>query len=54
MFGSRITKGKRVKIRQDTGYWMLEKGVARAAQALAPRVALLLFIKSTEYRVNTV
>jgi hypothetical protein len=33
---------------------MLEKGVARAAQALAPRVALLLFIKSTEYLVNPV
>ena len=27
----------------DTGYWMLEKGVA-----------LLLFIKSTEYLVNPV
>jgi len=36
----------------DTGYWMLEKGVARAAQALSPRIALLLFIKSTEYLVN--
>jgi hypothetical protein len=33
---------------------MLEKGVARAAQALAPRVALLLFIKSIEYLVNPV
>ena len=29
----------------DTGYWMLAKGVARAVQALAPRVALLLSIK---------
>jgi hypothetical protein len=36
----------------DTGNWMLEKGVARAAQALSPRIALLLFIKSTEYLVN--
>jgi hypothetical protein len=31
---------------------MLEKGVTRAAQVLAPRVALLLFIKSAEYLVN--
>jgi hypothetical protein len=38
----------------DTGYWMLEKGVARAAQALAPRGALLLLIKSIEYLVNPV
>jgi hypothetical protein len=37
-----------------TGYWMLEKGVARAAQAFAPCVALLLFIKSTEYLVHPV
>jgi len=29
----------------DTRYSMLEKGVARVAQALAPRVALLLFYK---------
>ena len=35
----------------DTGYWMLEKEIARAAQALALLVALLLFIKSTEYLV---
>jgi hypothetical protein len=31
---------------------MLEN--ARAAQALAPRVSVLLFIKSTEYLVNPV
>jgi hypothetical protein len=37
----------------DTGYWMLEKRVARATQALAPRVALLI-IKSTEYLINPV
>jgi hypothetical protein len=36
----------------DTGNWMLEKGVARVAQALSPRIALLLFIKSTEYLFN--
>jgi hypothetical protein len=30
------------------GYWMREKGVARAAKAFARRVALLLLIKSTE------
>ena len=35
----------------DTGYWMLEKEIARAALALALLVALLLFIKSTEYLV---
>jgi hypothetical protein len=35
----------------DTGYWMLKKEIARAAQALALLVALLLFIKSTEYLV---
>jgi hypothetical protein len=31
---------------QDTGHWMLDAGkkVARSAQALAPRVARLLFI----------
>jgi hypothetical protein len=41
---------------QDTGYWFLdaEKGVARAVEAFAPAVALLLFIKSTEYLVNPV
>jgi hypothetical protein len=33
---------------------MLEKGIARAAQMLAPRVALLLFVKSTEYLANLV
>jgi hypothetical protein len=33
---------------------MLEKGVAHAAHAHTPRVALLLFIKSTEYRINPV
>ena len=38
----------------DTGYWMLEKGVARAAQALLPRIVFLLFIKLTEYLVNPV
>jgi len=38
----------------DTGYWMLAKGGARAAQAVALRGALLLFIKSTEYLVNPV
>jgi len=38
----------------DTGYWMLEEKVARVSQAFAPRVALLLFIKSTEYLVNPV
>jgi hypothetical protein len=37
-----------------TGYWMLEKGVARAAQAFTPRVALLHSIKSTGYLVNPV
>jgi hypothetical protein len=31
------------------GYWMREKGVARAAKASARRVALLLLIKSTEW-----
>ena len=38
----------------DTGYWMLEKGVARAARTLAPRITLFLFVKSTEYLVNPV
>ena len=38
----------------DTGYWMLENGITLAAQALAPYVALLLFIKSTEYLLNPV
>jgi hypothetical protein len=33
---------------------MLEDGVARAVQVFAPCIALLLFIKSTEYRVNPV
>ena len=37
-----------------TGYWMLGKRVACVVQAFAPRVALLLFIKSTEYIVNPV
>jgi hypothetical protein len=37
-----------------TGCWMLEKGVAHAAQAFAPRVALLIVIKSTEYLVKPV
>jgi hypothetical protein len=46
---------------QDTGFWMpdagcrmLEKGSARTAQALAPSVPLLLYIKSAEYLVNPV
>ena len=34
--------------------WFLEKRGAHAAHALAPCVALLLFIKSTEYLVNPV
>jgi hypothetical protein len=38
----------------DTGYWMLEKEVARPAQALAPSIALFLFIKLTDYLVNPV
>jgi len=38
----------------DAGFWMLEKGVARAAQPLAPQFALLPFIKSTECLVNPV
>ena len=33
---------------------MLDKGVARTAQALAPRVAMLLLIESTEYLANPV
>jgi hypothetical protein len=32
-----------------TGYWTVEKGAVRAAQAFAPRLASLLFIKSMEY-----
>ncbi len=35
----------------DAGCRLPDKGIARAAQALAPRVALL-FIKSIEYLVN--
>jgi hypothetical protein len=38
----------------ETGYWLLEKRVARAAQVFAPSIAHLLFIKSTEYLVNPV
>jgi hypothetical protein len=38
----------------DTGYWMLGKRVARVAQAPAPRDALLLFRKSTDYLVYPV
>jgi hypothetical protein len=37
-----------------TGYSMLDKRVARTAQALEPRVALFLFLKLTEYLVNPV
>jgi hypothetical protein len=40
---------------RDTGYWMLDAGNrSRAAQALAPRVALLRFIISAEYLFNPV
>jgi hypothetical protein len=33
---------------QDTGFWMLEKGVARTARALALRVAFLLYKKNRQ------
>jgi len=38
----------------DTSFWMLEKVAVGSAQAFAPRVVLLQFIKSTEYLVNPV
>jgi hypothetical protein len=39
---------------QVTRYWMLEKKVPRAAQAIGLRFAVLLFIRSTEYLINPV
>jgi hypothetical protein len=38
----------------DTGFWMLDKIVARETQPLAPHVAFLPFIKSTECLVDPV
>jgi hypothetical protein len=49
-----LDTGSALKFHPEPRIWMLKEGVARATRSIAPRVALLLFVKSTEYLIYPV